>query len=71
MFVGGMPDSYSVRRGFDSLQAHSWRVRFPRSARLMARVLLVRRSGFHPGLAGIVTPARHHGSLAVLVKAAA
>jgi len=24
-----------------------------------ARVLLVRRSGFHPGFAGIVTPARH------------
>ena len=23
VFVGGMPDSYSVRRGFDSLQAHS------------------------------------------------
>ena len=25
----------------------------------MARVLLVRRSGFHPDSAGIVTPARH------------
>jgi hypothetical protein len=23
VFVGGMPDSYSARRGFDSLQAHS------------------------------------------------
>ena len=101
VFVGGMPDSYSVRRGFDSLQAHSFvglmywyiatavnrrsegsipsptattadpsgerdsfvtrRGGFDSRGQLhdMARVLLVRRSGFHPGSAGIVTPARH------------
>ena len=58
----GERDSLLVRRdAFDSRG----------QLELMARVLLVRRSGFHPGLAGIVTPARHPGSLAVLVKAAA
>ena len=62
LILNGERDSFVTRRGgFDSRgQLHG-----------MARVLLVRRSGFHPGSAGIVTPARHPGSLAVLVKAAA